>query len=230
MKERIFTLRTIFQLFVFIFVVPLLPLLISERWNWAEAWVYAMVHITGFIISRYLAARKHPDLIEERARMLRHEDTEYFDRWLAPLVGMAGILIMLTVGFDARNGFSITFDIRVKIVSLVFMIAGFALGTLALMENRFFSGVVRIQKERGHSVVSGGPYALIRHPGYAGAILTYMATPIFLDSLWSILPVMFAIVVLIVRTDLEDKTLRDRLEGYEEYTRTVRYRLFPGIW
>jgi protein-S-isoprenylcysteine O-methyltransferase Ste14 len=99
-----------------------------------------------------------------------------------------------------------------------------------LIENRFFSGMVRIQAERGHQVVSSGPYRWMRHPGYAGALVTYLATPVFLDSLWAFLPVVFLAVVLVVRTKLEDKTLRDQLEGYRDYARKVRYRLLPGVW
>jgi protein-S-isoprenylcysteine O-methyltransferase Ste14 len=99
------------------------------------------------------------------------------------------------------------------------------------MENRFFSGTVRIQKERGHHVISTGPYAVVRHPGYAGALLTYFATPLLLDSPWTFVPVAFMAVVLIIRTDLEDRTLKHELSGYKEYaTQKTRYRLLPGIW
>jgi protein-S-isoprenylcysteine O-methyltransferase Ste14 len=90
--------------------------------------------------------------------------------------------------------------------------------------------VVRIQKERGHHVVSTGPYAWMRHPGYAGALLTYFATPILLDSLWTYLPVAFISIVLLIRTDLEDRALKQELPGYREYTQKTRFRLWPGIW
>lgn len=90
--------------------------------------------------------------------------------------------------------------------------------------------MVRIQIERGHQVVSSGPYRWIRHPGYAGAILTYLATPLLLDSRWAFLPAIFLIVVLIIRTVLEDKTLQAELTGYGDYAKQVRYRLFPGVW
>lgn len=90
------------------------------------------------------------------------------------------------------------------------------MGSYALIENRFFTGMVRIQSERVHPVVSSGPYRWIRHPGYAGALLTYLATPFFLDSIWAILPTVFSAVVLVIRADLEDKTLQDELEGYRE--------------
>ena len=86
------------------------------------------------------------------------------------------------------------------------------------------------QTERGHHVVTGGPYRWMRHPGYAGALLGYMATPIFLDSYWAFIPALFLTVVLVIRTHLEDKTLQDELEGYREYAKRVHYRLLPGVW
>jgi len=89
---------------------------------------------------------------------------------------------------------------------------------------------VRIQTDRGHQVVSSGPYRWIRHPGYTGALLTYLATPIFLDSIWAFLPVILITVVLVIRTSLEDKVLQDELQGYRDYTKRVRYRLIPGVW
>ena len=110
------------------------------------------------------------------------------------------------------------------------ILTGFALGTYALVENRFFSSVVRIQTDRGHQVVSSGPYRWMRHPGYTGGILTYLATPIFLDSNWAFLASLVITILLIVRTALEDRTLQTELEGYNEYAEEVRFRLLPGVW
>jgi protein-S-isoprenylcysteine O-methyltransferase Ste14 len=99
-----------------------------------------------------------------------------------------------------------------------------------LIENRFFSGVVRIQIDRGHHVISGGPYRWIRHPGYAGGLLTYLATPVFLDSVWAFLPALFITMVLVIRTTLEDRFLQDELDGYRDYVKRVHYRFLPGVW
>ena len=117
-----------------------------------------------------------------------------------------------------------------KLFALVLILVGYAIGSWALMENRFFSGVVRIQVERGHQVVTTGPYRWVRHPGYAGALLTYWLTPVLLDSLWTFLPVAAMTVVLIIRTALEDRTLTSELLGYAEYAGRTRFRLLPGIW
>jgi protein-S-isoprenylcysteine O-methyltransferase Ste14 len=221
---------TIVQIVLFVIVIPLLPLLISARWDWREAWAYAFIAILGFSTSRILAYRRHPDLLAERARMTRHQDTVSWDRLLAPLVGLGGGLIPLVAGLDARFDWSPAVAPLLRVAALVVIAAGYLLGSYALITNRFFSGVVRIQVDRKHHVVSNGPYRWVRHPGYAGALLTYLATPVLLEALWAFLPVAFISVTLVVRTRLEDRTLQQKLPGYEDYARTVPYRLLPGVW
>jgi protein-S-isoprenylcysteine O-methyltransferase Ste14 len=142
----------------FVVATPFLPLLISWRWDWWEAWVYTANSILGFAVSRALAARQHPDLLAERARYLRHENAESWDQLLSPLVGLGGSLLPLVAGLDARFGWSPTFSLPVKIVALLIILAGYALGSYALIESRYFSGMVRIQADRDHRVVSTGPY------------------------------------------------------------------------
>lgn len=90
--------------------------------------------------------------------------------------------------------------------------------------------MVRIQADRGHRVVSGGPYRWIRHPGYAGALLAYLAAPFLLDSPWAFIPAALTAIVLLARTRMEDSTLQSELPGYRDYARRVRYRLLPGLW
>lgn len=224
------TPRVVILMLFFVVVIPFLPLLISRQWDWVEAWVYAIISILSFAISRMLAARRHPDLLAERARFLQHEDAKSWDKILSPLVGLGGGLILLVAGLDALFDWSPPFSIPAKIIALVIILAGNALGSYALFENRFFSGIVRIQTERGHQVISTGPYRWMRHPGYAGVLLLYLATPIFLDSRWAFLPALFLTVVLLIRTNLEDKALQNELEGYWAYANRVRYRLLPGVW
>jgi protein-S-isoprenylcysteine O-methyltransferase Ste14 len=98
------------------------------------------------------------------------------------------------------------------------------------MANRFFSGMVRLQTDRGHHVISGGPYRWVRHPGYLGALLTYAAVPFLMDSWWTLIPAFLSFLVIVIRTRLEDDFLQKSLDGYKDFTQKVRYRLFPGIW
>jgi protein-S-isoprenylcysteine O-methyltransferase Ste14 len=229
-KERILNPRVVIIMLVFIVVVPMLPLIISWQWDWWEAWVYAGINILGFAISRFLAGRKHPDLLVERGKYLDHQNPEPFDKLLSPLLGIVGGLMPIAAGLDMRFGPSAAFGIGVKIIALIVMLAGFAFASYALIANRFFSGMVRIQSDRGQHVVTGGPYSWVRHPGYAGALLSYLAAPFLLDSWWMMIPVALSFVILFIRTYLEDKTLQEKLAGYKEYTQQVRYRLIPGVW
>ena len=157
-QQKIISPRVVVQMLFFVVVIPFLPLLISWRWDWWEAWAYAIIGIFSFAISRVLVARRHPDLIAERARFMQHEDAKPWDKILAPLVGLGGGLIPLVAGLDALLNWSPTFSLPVKILALVILLAGYVLGSYALIENRFFSGMVRIQTDRGHQVVSSGPY------------------------------------------------------------------------
>jgi len=99
-----------------------------------------------------------------------------------------------------------------------------------MLANRFFSSHVRIQTERGHQVVDRGPYRIVRHPGYAGLLVTWVAAPLFFSSYWMLIPTVIAIAAGVWRAALEDHTLQEELPGYKEYARRVRYRLLPGIW
>jgi len=229
-EQKTISPRIVVSMVLFVVVMPFLPLLISRRWDWWEAWVYGVVSVVGFGISRALAARKHPDLIAERSRYAEHGDTKRWDKILSPLVALGGGLILLVAGIEALFRPLTDFGIAVKIMALAIIVASYALGAYALIENRFFSGTVRIQKERGHQVVSSGPYRWVRHPGYAGAVLTYLATPFLLDSVWSFVPAVMIVAALALRTSLEDSTLQEELPGYREYAGQVRYRLIPGVW
>lgn len=220
----------VFQLILVLVVIPLLPMLISGRWGWWEAWVYAAALILGFIISRALAARRSPDILAERAGSMQATDTVSWDKVLAPVVAIGSAVVLLAVGLDALFGGLYPFSLGIRLVALVFILGGYALGSYALIENRYFSGVVRLQTDRGHRVISSGPYRWMRHPGYAGGLLTYLATPFFLSSLWALLPTALLLAALILRTALEDRFLQQNLAGYRDYAARVRYRLIPGIW
>jgi protein-S-isoprenylcysteine O-methyltransferase Ste14 len=218
------------QLLLVVVIIPGLPLLVAWRWDWWEAWVYLAVGALGFIISRALALRRHPDLLVERTRSFSHADTKPWDRVLAPVVAVGSALIPLMAGVQMRVAAQAEFGLPVMLLSLAGLLGGYSLGTYALLENRFFSGTVRIQSERGHHVVSGGPYAWVRHPSYAGTLLAYLAAPLWLDSTWALVAAMLLAAALIVRTALEDRTLQDELPGYRDYAARVRYRLVPGVW
>ena len=118
----------------------------------------------------------------------------------------------------------------VCVLGYVLLVAGLAGMTWAESVSKFFEPTVRIQTDRGHRVIDTGPYAIVRHPGYVAACVLFMGMPLSLGSFWALVPAAVSCLLLVVRTVLEDKTLRNELVGYEEYTQRVRYRLVPGVW
>jgi len=177
-RQRTITPRVILQYFFLVVVGPFLPLLISGHRDWWEAWVFAITCILGFVVSRALAERRNPGLLGERTRLLQHEDAKPWDKVLVRLVGLGIALIPLVAGLDALFGWQPSFSLPLKILALVIILAGYAFGSYALIENRFFSVMVRLQTDRGQQVVSSGPYRWVRHPGYAGTLLSNLAIPL----------------------------------------------------
>lgn len=230
-QTKFMTPKTIVQLVLVLIVLPMLPMIISGVWDWWEAWAYVIVSFVGFILSRWLAIRRHPDILVERSRsmeLLQH--ARPWDKFLAPAMALGSVFILVVAGFDKRNSWSTPFSTAANLVALFLIILAYALGTWALLENKFFSGVVRIQDDRGHRVVTTGPYRFVRHPGYAGTLLVYLMMPILYDSAWAFIPAILLLIVVVIRTSLEDKTLQAELPGYREFTKKTRYRLIPVIW
>ena len=229
-KKNALTVDAIVKMIVFILIMPFITILISWKWDWWEAWAYGTFSVVGFAVSRRLAVQRNPDILEERASYGKQEGTQSWDKILSPLVALGGVFILITAGLDMLFGWPPSFSLAVKVIALAFIIAGYALGSWALIENRYFSGVVRLQSDRGHSVVSSGPYRFVRHPGYAGTVITYLAIPFMLDSTWALIPAVILVGLLFWRTALEDRFLQDNLAGYKDFTQKTRFRLIPGIW
>lgn len=143
-------------------------------------------------------------------------------------------LFFVTIFFSAldsgRLKLSPDLPIYLYVIASLIYIIGNLIFAWARRTNNYFSSVVRIQKDRGQIVCQDGPYKYIRHPGYFGGLLYTSVTPLLLGSLWALIPTIMTIILMIIRTWLEDKTLEDELEGYKEYTIKVRYRLIPFIW
>jgi len=202
----------------------------SGRLDWWFAWVYLGIFVLGVGVNSFVLLRVNPELIAERARQFTPE-TKKWDRILATIWGlMSAIVSLLVAGLDKRFGWSPQIPLTVQLIAMLLHMFGSAFAGWALVSNAFFAGTVRIQTERGHAVVSTGPYRIVRHPGYAAWILSGLATPVMLASLWALLPATLAQGALVLRTVLEDRTLREELPGYRDYARKVRHRLVPGIW
>ena len=205
--------------------------LAAGKLGWWEGWAYVVQAFIVLVFSRAVLIHKNPDLARERADAGRKENVKSWDRILLPLMSIIlPVTGYIVAGLDERFGWSPDLPNGIQIVALLLIFAGSMIGTWAMIANRFFSSHVRIQAERGHTVVSDGPYRFVRHPGYAGNVLAWIASPVFFSSTWAAIPAILAIGVAVVRTALEDRTLQAELPGYRDYARIVRRRLVPGIW
>ena len=222
--------RAVLRFALLLLVFPVLLFLPAGTLNWPMGWTFVAVLLGGTLVSRVIVLRFHPSLAEERGRFGRKEGVAPWDRVLMPVVAMVGTVAqMIVAGLDHRFGWSVV-PPWLPWASLGVLALSVAVTTWAMAANRFFSAVVRIQTDRGHQVVDRGPYALVRHPAYAAGLPVQPAMVLALGSLWGLIPAGLTLIVMVVRTALEDRMLRAHLPGYEEYARRVRYRLIPGIW
>jgi protein-S-isoprenylcysteine O-methyltransferase Ste14 len=187
-------------------------------------WIYLAIFAAVFV-SAFLWLE--PDLLRERMR-------PGGQRPPLALRLFSGVLFLhwIVVGLDrGRFHWSDNVPPSLQAVGLLALIAGYGLAFWAMTVNRFFSSVVRIQTDRGHVVVTTGPYAVIRHPGYTAGIIIMVASGIALGSWISAVVLMIgSLPFLLYRAVTEDRVLRAQLPGYSDYAARVRWRLFPGLW
>ncbi len=223
--------EAVVRFLAYMVLLLVIPFLVAGRLDWWGMWALAGISLITGVGSRLIVLRRFPDLALERASAAQAEGVEPWDRLLMPLVAVLGpLLTLLVAALDVRFGCSEGFALAAEVGGLVLVLSGSLLGTWAMIVNRFFSAVVRIQSERGHAVVTSGPYRWLRHPAYAGGILANIGWPLLLSSRWALLPAALTALATGVRTHLEDRVLLARLPGYRDYARRTRYRLVPGIW
>lgn len=204
----------------------------AGTWQWWDAWVLiVMWTVYGVIMTHYLL-RHDPILLAERLKLVPiHKDQKYWDKLLMSVFFIAIIGLYLIPGFDVmRYEWSEPLPEWIRILAMLIHLPCFLLLGWVMRENTFLSQVVKIDKKRGHKVVTTGPYALVRHPMYTVAIVLLFAVPLALGSRFALILSVFLTLLLIIRTYFEDRTLHVELEGYLEYAKQTRYRLIPGIW
>ena len=212
-------------------LIPLILFLCSGDIDWWQAWLYALLILCAGIGGRAWAEQRHPGITSERQNKTSFKNAKSWDKVLAPLMAVSLVFPMVIVaGLDHRYHWSPEFPLWLIIVGFILILFGYAFASWALAENRFFSGVVRIQTDRGHVVCDSGPYKFVRHPGYAGNILALFGIVLGLGSIWTLIPAVVALIITVIRTKLEDRVLHEELQGYGDYAKRVRFRLIPGIF
>ncbi|MGA2702435.1 MAG: isoprenylcysteine carboxylmethyltransferase family protein [Isosphaeraceae bacterium] len=189
-------------------------------------WFWALIGVYVVLMSAAIRSID-PDLIRER----HHPAPGGEDRSLRWRVAPFFLAHLIVAGLDVgRFGWSGSVPLVVHTAGLIAYVSGMGLAMRAMVVNRFFSPVVRIQEERGHRLITEGPYRFVRHPGYTGMLLSFLGSGLVLGSWWSLLPLIPVMVLILRRTTLEDRYLREHLEGYVGYAERVRFRLLPGVW
>jgi protein-S-isoprenylcysteine O-methyltransferase Ste14 len=200
----------------------------AGRIDWWPAWAALAVMLAWVVATGTVILLFNPDLLGER--LGPRKGAKSWDTAILSVVGIFQLARYIVAGLDLRYSWTGDFPLALQIIALIVCTLGYALVVWATASNAFFSQIVRIQPERGHTVASGGPYRYVRHPAYIGAILYELAVPILLASWWALLLSAFNAALLILRTLLEDRMLQAELPGYADYTRRVPFRLLPGLW
>ncbi len=209
-------------------LIIVLMFILAGRITYWQGWVFSGIAIFGVLVQSLLFAGK-TELVKER--MKPGPGTKWWDKvFFAAYIPMffAGVIVAI---IDAgRFGWTSYLPLSVYIPGCIAFVLSLFIYSWAMWINSFFSSAVRIQTDRGQKVVQDGPYRFIRHPGYVAGILMAISVSLVLGSLWALIPAGVVVILLIIRTYLEDTTLQQELIGYADYTKKVKYRLFPGIW
>ena len=195
---------------------------------WTRGWLFLLVIVVAFVVGTLYLRRVNPEAIA--ARIKRRKATKRWDRIVLAILRPTVLAILIVAALDGGRFHWSHVPWWVCVLGYVLLIAGIVGLVWAQSVSKFFEPTVRIQTDRGHTVIDTGPYALVRHPGYVAASLLNLGMPLSLGSFWALVPSVLLCLLLVVRTVLEDKTLRNELPGYEGYAQRVRYRLVPGLW
>lgn len=219
--------RSLGSLAVTLLIMAVLLFGAAGTLGWTAAWWYLALFVVVIAVAIVYLWRVDPELFSVRRRPQAGSKSWDLAYVVVTVVSFAAILPI--AGFDFRFNWQ---QLPAPLIWLGYLlfIAGFWLTSWAQGVNRHFEVTVRIQTDRGHKVIDTGPYAVIRHPGYAGGLALGLGTALALGSLVAILPVLICLGALVLRTLAEEATLAAELPGYAEYMRKVRFRWVPGIW
>jgi len=211
------------------FILTALLFYAAGRTNIPRAWFCLIVNLIGMFGGIIIVAAYNPELLNHRGRS-RRKGTKLWDKILVRIYGLTGFyLVYYVIGWDIKYH-PPSLGIGFAVLGSALYIAGSIIMHWAMLANKHFEVTVRIQKDRNHKVVTKGPYQIVRHPGYVGAILWTISPPLIVGSAVALIPAVVSVGLLVVRTILEDRMLYRQLDGYSEYAATVKYKLLPWLW
>ena len=203
----------------------------AGRLDLPRAWFYIILTLLSQTFIFVLILTRFPEMVEVVNARGEMKMVKLWDKLFALFYALATMILMpLIAGLDVgRYNFSYL-NVWWMVPGVIFFLFSMFLAEWALMENKYFELGVRIQKERGQKVVTTGPYAIVRHPGYIAFIFLYFSFPLIVGSFWALFASLFTALLIVIRTALEDATLQKELDGYVEYTKKTKFRLIPFIW
>jgi len=207
--------------------VALLMFLPAGNAGWRKGWLFLLVFLTASAVVVPYLWRVNPGLLVARTRV---RWAKRWDRILSSIMFASLTVIFPLAALDDERFHWLPIPWWLCGIGYVLYLLGMGIATWVGSVNKFAEGPVRIQTERGHTVVDKGPYAIVRHPGYVAAFFRFGGIALSLGSLWALIPAGITDLLLILRTQWEDETLQLELPGYTEYAARVRCKLNPAVW
>ena len=211
-----------------ILIMDLLLFLPAGRLDWPAAWILSLLYGVLLLAYAVWGTLKAPDLLEERSQVA--DNVKAWDKVIMAIYTVLLLATLVLAGLDVGRVRWSQMAVGWQVVGLVGVILSGGLVFWTILTNAYLGRMVRIQEDRGHHVVTGGPYHYVRHPMYVGIILLFPCMALFLGSWWALVPASLIGMLMVLRTALEDRTLQAELPGYAEYAQRVLYRLLPGVW
>jgi protein-S-isoprenylcysteine O-methyltransferase Ste14 len=221
-------LSRIIQLLLLVIIQVVLLFVSAGSLPWSAGWWYIGLYVTMLVLASFVMFPHRREVIEERSKGTTGGKS--WDLRITRLMSIPTLGLLILSGLDERWNWTPPLALTLRIFGTVAFCAGYALVLWAMHTNQYFSQVVRIQTERGHVAVTGGPYRIVRHPGYLGMSTSMLGSVFLLDSLWGLICFALYMALIVTRIVLEDRTLQTELPGYAEYSTRTRYRLIPGLW
>ena len=217
------------QTFVWIAAFAALLFVPAGTLRWPGAWAFLGFMVTVGLACGWWLARSNPALLAERMRPPIQPDQPAADKKIIWAFGALNLIWLIAMGLDERFH-PAGMPLALQMLGLALLIASSFFIMWVFRENTFAAAVVKVQSERGHHVISTGPYAYVRHPMYTAAVLFMFGVALLLGSWWGLAIAPAFAILFAIRTGIEENTLVTGLPGYADYAARVRYRLVPGVW
>jgi protein-S-isoprenylcysteine O-methyltransferase Ste14 len=221
-------LKRIAAVLAIFLIMDLLLFLPAGRLDWPAAWALSALYTIFLLVYAVWGTLKAPELLKERSRVA--ENVKSWDKVIMSIYTILLLITPILAGLDVGRFRWSTMPLVVQLLALAGLFAAGGIIFWTIFTNAYLGRWVRIQEDRKHQVVTGGPYRYVRHPMYLGIILLFPCMALFLGSWWTLVPTGLIGMLMVLRTALEDRTLQAELPGYAEYARRTRYRLLPGVW